>query len=173
MRVIITGGSGLIGQALAADLARDSHEVIIISRRPEQLIGLPAGVRAERWDGRSAEGWCSLADGADAIVNLSGENIGSGRWTAQRKQVILQSRLNAGQAVVEAIKATSHKPRIVIQASGIGYYGTCGDEEITEESPPGARLSGGVSRGVGIFYSFRGNAWSTTGSHPDRRGAQP
>ena len=137
MRVIITGGSGLIGRALTTDLARNSHEVIIISRRPERIIGLPAEVRAERWDGRTAEGWYSLADGADAIINLAGENISSGRWTDERKNTILQSRLNAGQAVVQAVKAVTRKPRVVIQASGIGYYGPCGNEEITEETPPG------------------------------------
>jgi hypothetical protein len=137
MRVIITGGSGLIGRALATDLIRSSHEVIILSRRPERVIGLPERVRTERWDGRTAEGWQSLADGADAIVNLAGENISSRRWTGERKHAILQSRLNAGQAVVEAVSAASRKPRVVIQASGIGYYGPCGNEEITEETPPG------------------------------------
>ena len=137
MRIIITGGSGLIGRALTSDLARTGHEVIIISRQPERIIGLPAGVRTERWDGRTAEGWYSIADGADAIVNLAGENISSGHWTDERKNIILQSRLNAGQAVVQAVKAVTCKPRVVIQASGIGYYGPCGNEYITEETPPG------------------------------------
>lgn len=145
MRIIITGGSGLIGRALATDLARNSHKVIIISRRPERIISLPAGVRAERWDGRTAEGWYSLADGADAIVNLAGENISSGRWTDERKHTILQSRLNAGQAVVQAVKAATRKPRVVIQASGIGYYGPCGNEEITEETPPGHDFLGSLA----------------------------
>ena len=136
MRVLITGGSGLIGRALAANLAPDS-EVVILSRRPERITGLPAGVRAERWDGRSIKGWRSLADGANAIVNLAGENISSGRWTKERKRAIMQSRLNVGQAVVQAVEAAALKPRVVIQSSGIGYYGPCGDEDITEESPSG------------------------------------
>ena len=136
MRVLIIGGSGLIGRALAANLAPDS-EVVILSRRPERITGLPAGVRAERWDGRSIKGWRSLADGANAIVNLAGENISSGRWTKERKRAIMQSRLNAGQAVVQAVEAVALKPRVVIQSSGIGYYGPCGDEDITEESPSG------------------------------------
>ena len=136
MRVLIIGGSGLIGRALAANLAPDS-EVVILSRRPERITGLPAGVRAERWDGRSIKGWRSLADGANAIVNLTGENISSGRWTKERKRAIMQSRLNAGQAVVQAVEAVALKPRVVIQSSGIGYYGPCGDEDITEESPSG------------------------------------
>jgi NAD dependent epimerase/dehydratase family enzyme len=145
MRVIITGGSGLIGRALATDLARNSYEVIIISRRPERIIGLPLGIRAERWDGRTAEGCYSLADGADAIVNLAGENISSRRWTDEHKHTILQSRLNAGQAVVQAVKAATRKPRVVIQASGIGYYGPCGNEEITEETPPGHDFLAGLA----------------------------
>jgi len=145
MRALITGGSGLIGQALATDLVRNGNEVIILSRRPERITGLLAGVRAERWDGRTAEGWYSLADGADAIVNLAGENISSGRWTDERKRTILQSRLNAGQAVVQAVKAADNKPGVVIQASGIGYYGPRGNEEITEETPPGHDFLAGLA----------------------------
>jgi len=137
MRVLITGGSGLIGRALTANLARNGNEVIVLSRRPERIIGLPTGVRAEWWDGHTIEGWSSLADGADAVVNLAGENISAGRWTEEHKRSILESRLNAGRAVVQAIEAAAHKPRVVIQASGVGYYGPQGDEEITEETPPG------------------------------------
>ena len=137
MRVLITGGSGLVGRALAADLARHDNQAIILSRWPERIIGLPAGVSAERWDGRTTEGWHSLANDADAIINLAGENISSGRWTDESKRAILQSRLNAGQAVVQAVKAATHKPRVVIQASGIGYYGPRGNEEIPEETLPG------------------------------------
>jgi len=137
VRVLITGGSGLIGRALAAELARSGNEIIILRRTPERIIGLQAGVLAERWDGRTAEAWYALADGADAIVNLAGENISSGRWTEERKRAILQSRLNAGRAIVQAVQAAANKPGVVIQASGIGYYGTHGDEEVTEETPPG------------------------------------
>jgi len=143
MRIIITGGTGLIGRALAADLAGDGHEVIVLSRAPERAAGLPTGVRAERWDARTAEGWGALADGADAIVNLAGESIAgkgfitSRRWTAERKRRIRDSRLNAGRAVVQTVELASNKPRVVIQASGVGYYGPRGDEELTEEASPG------------------------------------
>lgn len=137
MRVIITGGTGLIGRALANSLCADGHEVIILSRSLAQASNLPAGARLATWDARSAAGWGQLADGADAIVNLAGENIGAARWTPERKRRILESRLNAGQAVVQAVEAAAHKPGVVIQASGIGIYGPHGDEELTEESPPG------------------------------------
>jgi uncharacterized protein (TIGR01777 family) len=142
MRVIITGGTGLIGRALSADLAADGHEVIVLSRAPERSKGLAAGVRAERWDGRTGDGWAALADGADAIVNLAGANIsGEGlfpsRWTDERKRIIRESRLDAGRAVVDAVRQTSRKPRVVIQASGIGVYGPHDDESIAEDGPVG------------------------------------
>lgn len=143
MRVIVTGGAGFIGRALAADLATAGDEVVVLSRDPATVTGLPAGVRAERWDGRSAAGWGHLAAGALAIVNLAGENLaGSGflpaRWTPERKQLIRRSRLDAGQAVVEAVQAVQVKPAAVIQASGIGYYGPRADRLLTEADQPGA-----------------------------------
>ncbi len=138
MRTIITGGTGLIGRALSADLAARGHEVIVLSRSPERALGMPAGVRLVRWDARTAHGWGSLADGAGAIVNLAGENIAAGRWTADRKRRILESRLNAGRAVVEAVQAAVRKPGVVVQASAVGYYGPHGDEEVTEDTPPGS-----------------------------------
>lgn len=137
MRVLITGGTGFIGRELAASLTDDGHTAVLLSRRPEQVTGLPAGVRAERWDGRTDEGWSSFADGADAIVNLAGENIGAGRWTTERKERIRQSRLNAGRAVVETVTRVTRKPRVVIQASAVGYYGPRGPEQIPEETPAG------------------------------------
>lgn len=141
MRVIITGGTGLIGSALAQDLAADGYEVVVLSRNPEAKR-LPDGVRAEKWDGKTAVSWGSLADGAEAIINLAGENIaGSGllpaRWTEARKQRILNSRLDAGQAVVEAVSAATIKPKVVIQSSGIDYYGNVPGAVVTEASPPG------------------------------------
>jgi uncharacterized protein (TIGR01777 family) len=138
MRIIITGGAGLIGRALAAGLAADGHEVILLSRTPGRVTGLPAGARAEGWDGRTAAGWGPLADGAQAIVNLAGENLAAGRWTAERKRRIRESRLNAGRAVVEAVRAASRAPRVVVQSSAVGYYGPQGDQELAEEAPPGS-----------------------------------
>ena len=78
-RVLITGGTGLIGRALSANMAADGCEVIVLSRNPERATGLPPGVRAERWDARSAAGWGALADGAHAVVNLAGEGLSAGR----------------------------------------------------------------------------------------------
>ncbi len=138
MRVILTGGTGLIGRPLSQAFVADGHEVIVLSRAPQKAKGMPAGVRLATWDGQSAAGWGALADGADAIINLAGESIASGRWSAERKQRILASRVQAGQAVAEAIAAARVKPGVLIQASAVGYYGPHGDEPVDEETNPGS-----------------------------------
>lgn len=139
MRVLITGGPGLIGAPLAASLIQDGHEVIFLNRDPARVGGkLPPGARAHQWDARTADGWLDLADGAGAIVNLAGESIaGTGRfpkrWTGKRKQAIYVSRAYAGLAVVDAIEAAARKPEVVIQASAVGYYGQREDDAILGE----------------------------------------
>lgn len=142
MRTIITGGSGLIGRALTNSFLQDAHEVIILSRDPEGVKNLPSGARAVQWDGNTPQGWGDLIEGANAVVNLAGENIaGEGffpdRWTDERKHRILSSRLNAGKAVTQAIQSAEQKPGVVVQASAIGYYGASDDQVITEEDPSG------------------------------------
>jgi uncharacterized protein (TIGR01777 family) len=142
MRVVITDGTGLIGRALSANLAADGHEVIVLTRSVERATPLPDGVRAEGWDARTAEGWGHLADGAGAIVNLAGASLaGEGflptRWTGERRHVIHESRLNASRAVVKAVEQAEQKPRVVLQSSGVGYYGYHDDEVLTEETQPG------------------------------------
>jgi uncharacterized protein len=142
MRVIITGGTGLIGTALSNSLIQDGHEAIILSRDPSRY-SLPDGASGAKWDGKTAVSWGHLVNEADAIVNLAGENLaGNGllptRWSDERKQLLRQSRLDAGRAVVEAVSAAERKPRVVIQASGIDYYGALADEIVTEDSPAGS-----------------------------------
>ena len=142
MRVVITGGTGLIGRALSENLASDGHEVIVLSRSPERATHLPQGVLAERWDARTAEGWGHLAEGAGAIVNLAGASLaGEGffptRWTAERQRVIRESRINSSRAVVEAVARAEERPGVVVQSSAVGYYGFHGDEVLTEEDGPG------------------------------------
>lgn len=149
MRVIITGGSGLIGRALTESLASDGHDVIILSRNPAKVSQLPAGARAVAWDANTAAGWGTLADGAGAIVNLAGESLkGTGfipsRWTKRRKQLIRQSRLEAGAAVVQAVQQASRKPKVLLQASAVGYYGPRGDEPASEQDSPGGDFLAGV-----------------------------
>lgn len=142
-RVIITGGSGLIGRALTANLSEDQYDVVILSRTPSDVTGLPAGARAVGWDTQTAEGWAELAEGATAIVNLAGASLaGEGffptRWTDSRRRQLRDSRVHAGAAVVDAVRRAEEKPHIVIQSSAIGYYGPRGDEIVTEKSEPGS-----------------------------------
>lgn len=143
MRVIITGGTGYIGSILAKDLVSDGHEVIVLSRDPDQRRDeLPHPIQLVGWDAESTAGWGHLADGAGAIVNLAGENLaGKGffpyRWTSERKRRIRESRMNVGKAVTEAVEAVDSKPAVVIQASAVGYYGPSGDTVITASSSPG------------------------------------
>ncbi|MBN1121607.1 MAG: TIGR01777 family oxidoreductase [Anaerolineae bacterium] len=142
-RVIITGGTGLIGRALVAELAPD-YEVIVLSRNPAKHAGtFPAGVQIEEWDAQSAAGWGHLTEGAAAVVNLAGESIGGDRfppprWTDERKHRILESRLNAGRAVLEAIESSRDKPGVLIQMSAVGYYGPRGDEPLDESAAKGS-----------------------------------
>ncbi len=144
MRIIISGGTGLIGSALAGNMARDGYEVILLSRKEQPVEGLAPGILLQKWDGRSAQGWGKFADGADAIVNLAGENLSAGRWTTRRKRMILESRVNAGAAIVEAIQQANDKPRMLIQSSAVGYYGPSETELFSEDDPPAKDFLAGV-----------------------------
>lgn len=123
---------------MCQSLVSDGYDVIALSRnkiRGKEILG--EKVTVVEWDSRSAKGWESYANSAQAIINLAGENLSSGRWTRKKKQSILKSRLSAGRAVVEAVKLAKKKPKVVIQASAMGYYGPRLDEIIDESSSAG------------------------------------
>jgi uncharacterized protein (TIGR01777 family) len=146
MKVIITGGTGLIGSALAQDLHKAGHEVILLSRGTRQCKEHPNGISLNRWDGKTTHGWAALVDGTDAIINLAGENLSSGRWTPRRKQAIIDSRVNAGMAIVQAIRQARRKPGVLIQISGVGAYGTSETAMFDESAPYGNDFLAEVSR---------------------------
>jgi uncharacterized protein (TIGR01777 family) len=137
MRILITGGMGLIGRALAGDLGGAGHEVVVLTRDPAKAPPLPPNTRAAQWDGRTPAGWASLLDGDTAIVHLAGESVGAGRWSEARKRRIRESRVESGKAVIAAIRHAAERPRVLLQGSAVGYYGPCGDEAVTESHPPG------------------------------------
>lgn len=142
MKVIIAGGTGLIGRQLTKELAQHGHEVIILSRNPEKVISVPKGVEVVAWDGVSSQGWGDLVNQAQAVVNLSGESVGGkgmfpSRLTDERKRRVRESRLFSGKALVEVIEAAEKKPQVFVQSSAVGYYGFHGDEKLNEDSPPG------------------------------------
>jgi uncharacterized protein len=140
MRIVLAGATGYIGRPLVTALRDAGHELVVLTRRPAEASELVPGVELVEWDGRTAGGaWASTLEGAGAVVNLSGANIGARRWTAGRKRELLESRLQPVGALTEAIGAlpAGGRPGVLVNASGVDYYGDRGDEAVTEESPPG------------------------------------
>jgi len=135
MKILIAGGTGFIGLALTRKLVESGHTVSILSRTPFQHQ--ERGVNVLLWDGRSVGQWKSELTRCDAIVNLAGASIGSSRWSAAFKAKILTSRLNSTRALLDAAAETEDRPRILVNASAVGFYGHGSDDEVTESSPAG------------------------------------
>ena len=133
MKIVIAGGSGFIGEPLVRRLLSRGDDVAVLTR---DVSRVQAG-RPLQWDARSQGAWSDEAATADAVVNLAGENIGGGRWTADRKRRLVDSRLNATQALVEALRREPTRRRALVNASAVGFYGDRGDEELDESSPRG------------------------------------
>ncbi len=146
MKVIIAGGTGLIGKALTSSLLEDGHEVIVLSRSSVPPTGFPSLSRVVRWDGKSPDGWAHLVNGANALVNLAGASLSGGRWTARRKQAILSSRVDAGRAFVQALEQAEQLPAVLVQASGVGHYGVENPGQLDEKTPPGSDFLAGISK---------------------------
>jgi uncharacterized protein (TIGR01777 family) len=138
MRILITGGTGLVGRALAKNLVDRDHAVVILSRGEGASKGFPDGVSICRWDARSVDVLVEHVERADAVVHLAGENIGDGRWTASRKRRILTSRVDSTCALTEALRRAKQRPQVLVQASAVGFYGTHGDVELKEDHEVGA-----------------------------------
>ena len=136
MRVLISGGTGMIGTALAKSLLADGHQVQVLTRDP-QAARLPEGAAALAWDGRTSAGWGDEINRADAVVNLVGERLSKWPWTKQQKQRFWESRVAGGRALVEAIQAASRPPTVLIQASGVNFYGPRDLTPVTEADAPG------------------------------------
>ena len=137
MRVLITGGSGLIGRALVNELVHHGHEPVVVSRDPNRLRGFVEGIETARWNAVDAEQLAAALEGADALVHLAGESIASGRWTSERKERILDSRVRSSRAVSEAMALLGRPPAVLLQGSAVGYYGPRGDEEVDETGSAG------------------------------------
>lgn len=132
MKIVIAGGSGLVGRALTRKLGSE-HDVVILSRDPSTV----REGRGVRWDPASRGDWSGEVATADAIVNLAGAGIADGRWTEHRKRLIRESRLVATGAISDVLLSSPNPKRTFVSASAVGYYGSRGDEEIDEESASG------------------------------------
>lgn len=137
MRIVVSGGTGFIGSALVQALTARGDEVIVLTRRaskkPEQ-----GGVELVHWSPEERGEWQRTIDGADAVVHLAGASIAEGRWTEQRKAVLVSSRVRSTELVADAIAKAASKPRVFVSGSAVGFYGTAtGDRVLEESSPPG------------------------------------
>jgi hypothetical protein len=127
MKILITGGTGFIGTPLSLELRNSKHTVVVTTRRrsdsKEKLTWNPPDLIP-----------LDVISNFDAVINLAGEPIAPGRWTKERKELILTSRTSTTRALVDSIKNAKKKPKALISASAIGYYGAHGDEHLTEDT---------------------------------------
>ena len=139
MKVVLAGATGFIGQSLISRLLESRQEVTLLSRTPERAISMWGGtVNAVQWDGKSSGDWESVFEGVDGVINLCGESIAAKRWTAEQKERIVSSRLESTKAIVRALEKVSRKPSVLVNASGVGFYGPVdGDDQVTEQFPRG------------------------------------
>jgi len=136
MKIIIAGATGFIGAILTDRLWNQYHDLTLLSRRPPAETGIPKRRWIEWRPGFSGD-WESAVDGADGIVNLVGEPIAAKRWNEAQKERLRLSRLAATKSLVNAIVKADVKPKFLINASAVGYYGARGDEVVTESTGPG------------------------------------
>ena len=139
MLIFITGATGFIGRALCKHVLENGHAVIAVSRNADKARRiLGEDISVIEWDDLKSGGSTNPLDGVDAIVHLAGEPIGPGLWTTSKKRRIRESRILSGRAIVHAVERARRKPRIVVQASAVGFYGDQGDVICTEDTSPGS-----------------------------------
>jgi uncharacterized protein (TIGR01777 family) len=136
MKLVIAGASGFIGSMLVERLWQRGDALVLLSRKPRSPAAAP-NTKWLVWGLGESGGWEESIDGADGIVNLAGEGIAEKRWTERQKEIIRSSRIDSTCALVRAIAKAKAKPKFLINASAVGYYGARGDETLTEESAPG------------------------------------
>jgi uncharacterized protein len=148
MRVFITGGTGLIGRRLVRKLVERGDKPVVLSRHADKARLSPAwrGIEVVQGDPAVAGAWDAAVQGCEAVVNLAGHNIFARRWDEEVKRTIRDSRVYGTEHVVDAIRKATDRPKVLVQASAIGYYGPRGDEELTESSPPGDDFMARVCR---------------------------
>jgi uncharacterized protein (TIGR01777 family) len=143
MKVAIPGATGLIGRLLVRSLVTRGHEPVVLTRNPSAVSSDMVGLDIRRW---TAEPDPAAFEGVDAVVNLSGEPIASGRWTAERKRRIRESRVKGNAAIVSALSMLDQRPGIMVTGSAVGYYGSRGDDLLVESDGNGPDFLAGVCR---------------------------
>jgi uncharacterized protein len=140
VKIAITGSSGLIGSALTPALRDDGHAVLRLVRRP------PAAADELRWDPDRRELDPAVLADVDAVINLAGAGIGDKRWNDARKQLLVDSRVDATETVAAALAAAGPRDRVLLSASAIGWYGDTGDLPVEESAPAAGDFLAEIAR---------------------------
>jgi uncharacterized protein (TIGR01777 family) len=145
MKILVTGSTGLVGTALVSALARDGNTVCRLVRPQSKSTTSSKDGFDVAWNPTTGElGGAGV--GADAVVNLAGASIAEGRWTKERKELLGTSRIDTTRALANALAKMNARPRVLVSASAIGYYGDRGDELLTEESKAGTDFLAGLAQ---------------------------
>lgn len=155
MKILVTGGTGLIGKDLCHRLSAAGHEVAIVSRR----VPSSTPYRVFVWDPLSSPPPADAIEGTDAVIHLAGEPVSGSRWTPEVKRRIRESRVTGTRNLVEGIAKCTSPPRILIGASAVGFYGDRGEDALDEAAP----------RGTG-FLSDTCVEWETEGKRAEALG---
>jgi uncharacterized protein len=170
MKTLITGSTGLVGSALIPSLIKSGHSVSRMVRSQSS-----AGSSDVNWDPLAGKLDKAKLEGFESVVHLAGENIASGRWTEERKNLIRDSRVKGTRLLCESLAGMERPPKVLVCASAIGYYGDRGDEILTEESKPGtdflskvcveweAAAQPAIEKGIRVAYLRIGVIMSAAG----------
>lgn len=142
MKVAVTGGTGFVGSRLVEQLEVGGHQTVLLTRNPDRARQqFPAevypNVTIVSYDPLNSGDWQTSISGCDGVVNLAGEPISEARWTPDRKKLLMDSRVATTEKLVEAIATASEKPKVLVSASAIGFYGTSETATFDESSAPG------------------------------------
>jgi uncharacterized protein (TIGR01777 family) len=144
-KIVISGGSGLIGSKLADLFVQSGYEVNILTRNSSKFIDSD-NIKYRKFDINSIENTAKILEGAFSIINLAGAPIADSKWTTSYKQEIYNSRINMTNHLVNAVNSLENPPKSFISASAIGIYGNRGDEKLTESSHIGSGFLTDVCR---------------------------
>jgi len=145
MRALITGGTGFIGRRLLAALAEDGEEAVVLTRSPERAGGLPGDPRCFTWEPERGPAPAAAFTGVEAVYHLAGASV-AGRWTRARRKLIRASRVAGTRNLVAALTALEIPSKVLVSASAVGWYGSRGDDVLTEEEPAAGGFLAGICR---------------------------
>jgi uncharacterized protein (TIGR01777 family) len=144
MKIILAGCTGFIGKPLTKYLLEKEHEIVSLVRKNDP--SLPEKVKQVIWNGEDQGEWSKEISSADAVINLSGASIADKKWSAERKKLLVDSRVESTTAIKIAIQNATHKPKVWINASAVGYYGNLPNDIATESTSAGKDFLGDVCR---------------------------